>query len=127
LAAAEADMKGWCCWDFTAQMQIAYLLLLPAACTCRGRYMTAYFACANKTGQHFLLKKYDKRKCYLQWLVHWLELAQQSTLSHSYHAQLCTAPLLVIMTAESAMWQHILCASSDACRLCCVAHHVLML
>ncbi|KAF6262064.1 hypothetical protein COO60DRAFT_1699492 [Scenedesmus sp. NREL 46B-D3] len=28
----------------------------------RGRYMTAYFACANKTGQHFLLKKYDKHK-----------------------------------------------------------------
>lgn len=28
----------------------------------RGRFMTAYFACANKTGQHFLLKKYDKRK-----------------------------------------------------------------
>eukprot|EP00879_Flechtneria_rotunda_P024243 GHRR01025691.1.p1 GENE.GHRR01025691.1~~GHRR01025691.1.p1 ORF type:complete len:296 (+),score=91.27 GHRR01025691.1:419-1306(+) len=28
----------------------------------RGRYMTAYFACANKTGQHFLLKKYDKRE-----------------------------------------------------------------
>lgn len=28
----------------------------------RGRYMSAYFACANKTGQHFLLKKYDKRK-----------------------------------------------------------------
>ena len=28
----------------------------------RGRYMMAYFACANKTGQHFLLKKYDKRK-----------------------------------------------------------------
>lgn len=27
----------------------------------RGRYMTAYFACANKTGQHFLLKKFDKR------------------------------------------------------------------
>jgi len=28
----------------------------------RGRYMSAYFACANKTGQHFLLKKFDKRK-----------------------------------------------------------------
>lgn len=27
----------------------------------RGRYMAAYFACANKTGQHFLLKKFDKR------------------------------------------------------------------
>lgn len=32
----------------------------------RGRYMTAYFACANKTGQHFLLKKFDKRE--------WLQL-----------------------------------------------------
>eukprot|EP00775_Hariotina_reticulata_P006582 gene6582-6810_t len=28
----------------------------------RGRYMTAYFACAIKTGQHFLLKKFDKHK-----------------------------------------------------------------
>lgn len=27
----------------------------------RGRTMTAYFACAHATGQHFLLKKYDKR------------------------------------------------------------------
>lgn len=32
----------------------------------RGRYMTAYFACANKTGQHFLLKKFDKRGFELQ-------------------------------------------------------------
>lgn len=28
----------------------------------RGRYMTASFACARATGQHFVLKKYDKRK-----------------------------------------------------------------
>jgi hypothetical protein len=45
------------------EVLIACLLHLPAACACRGRYMTAYFACANKTGQHFLLKKYDKREC----------------------------------------------------------------
>jgi hypothetical protein len=35
--------------------------------------MTAYFACANKTGQHFLLKKYDKREfCMQQLVVHWV-------------------------------------------------------
>ena len=45
----------------------ACLPLLPAAA--RGRYMTAYFACANKTGQHFLLKKYDKRECCRQVIV----------------------------------------------------------
>lgn len=28
----------------------------------RGKFMTAYFACANRTGQHFVLKKYDKRE-----------------------------------------------------------------
>lgn len=49
------------------ELTAACLLLLPAAA--RGRYMTAYFACANKTGQHFLLKKYDKRKwCSSRWL-----------------------------------------------------------
>lgn len=28
----------------------------------KGKYMSAYFACANRTGQHFLLKKFDKRE-----------------------------------------------------------------
>ncbi len=32
----------------------------------RGRYVTSYFACAHKTGQHFLLKKYEKRE-FLRW------------------------------------------------------------
>lgn len=37
----------------------------------RGRYMVAYFACANKTGQHFLLKKFDKRECVLTRALSW--------------------------------------------------------
>jgi hypothetical protein len=32
----------------------------------RGRHMVAYFACANKTGQHFLLKKFDKREDHMR-------------------------------------------------------------
>ena len=32
--------------------------------------MTAYFACAIKTGQHFLLKKFDKREGSLRVQLH---------------------------------------------------------
>jgi hypothetical protein len=48
----------------------------------RGRYMTAYFACANKTGQHFLLKKFDKRECQ-EADLHCVNTLQQHTARHA--------------------------------------------